>query len=165
MFFLRPPSLPALMVGLLLFTGCGLFGSDDPDTALALGTMKAQIDGKDWEAVNATANRVFVGGLTQVTITGATIQAEGISFSLTDTGPGSYTIDDQVDPARDVLSASYTRSIGQTYLAQSGALEITRFDEEAVEGSFSFEARNTSGQVVSVTNGSFRVGYGPSIGS
>lgn len=151
----------SLILSLFLWVGCDS-GSDDD--ALALGTMRAQINGASWQAANATANRVTAGSLTQVTVSGATVQAQIVSFSITDTGTGTYTIDDVLTPARDVLSASYTAGIGQTFIATSGTIRIDRFDDEVVEGTFSFEAANQAGETVSVTDGQFRVGYGVNIG-
>lgn len=158
--FVRPLTV---LFTLLLIAGCGLVGGDD-DEGLALGTMQARVDGAGWEATNATANRVSAGGISQVTVTGATLQAEGVSFSITDTGTGTYTLDDTIDPERDALSGSYTKAVGQTYVATSGTIEIDRFDDEAVEGTFRFEARNSTGETVAVTDGTFNVGFGTSIG-
>lgn len=155
---------PYLLLTLLclLVAACDSNGSEDD---LALGSMEAKVDGKAWQAINATANRLSATGQPTVTITGATLQAEGISFTITDTGTGTYTLDDTFTPAGpDVLSASYTKGPGQTYVATGGSFKITRKDDEAIEGTFSFEAKNTAGQTVSVQSGAFNVGYGVSFG-
>lgn len=149
------------LVAVLLWTGCDSNGSADE---LALGSMRAKVGGQSWEAINATANKVSAGGVTSVTIAGATLQAEALSVTITDTGTGTYTIDETFTPSGDVLSASYTKRPGETYIATSGTVEITRKDAEVVEGTFRFEARTNTGQTVSVTEGAFKVGYGVTIG-
>ncbi len=149
----------------VLCVGLSACDSNSSDVDLAVGTMRASIGGSTWEAANATANRMAAGGYAMVTIAGATVRAETVSFTITDTGTGTYTLDGTVTPGGpDALSATYIKTPGDSYVATTGTFEITRKDDEGIEGTFSFEARNQAGQTVSVTDGAFNVGYGVSIG-
>src|SRR5690606_24536042 len=129
-----------MLLGALCTVLSACDSNGDNEVNLALGSMRAKIGGTAWEAANATANRVSVAGQTTLTIAGATIQAEVVSFTITDTGTGTYKLDDTFNPAGpDVLSASYTKTPGQTYVATTGTVTITRKDDRGVEGTFSFE--------------------------
>lgn len=138
----------------LLFIACDSNDSDGDE--FAMGTMEAEIDGVTWQAANANANRVEAGPISTLTIAGATASVEALSIALVNvTAAGTYSLSSG-------SSASFTReaNFSGIYNSTSGSVTISHIDEETVEGTFSFEARNTAGETISVTNGRFDVEYG-----
>lgn len=140
----------------LLVIACDSNDNDGDGDEFAMGTMKAEIDGVAWTAANANANRVEAGSISTLTIAGATASVEAISIALVNvTAAGTYSLSSG-------SSASFTReaNFSGIYNSTSGSVTISHMDEETVEGTFSFEARNTAGETISVTNGRFDVEYG-----
>lgn len=148
-------------------TGCETTAADDDDDDtydlddIPMGTMEADVDGAHWTAANANANDTSAGGVTVTLITGATISADVMNISLVGIDvEGTYDFSDDNVPG---VTASFTDtgSIGETFGAQSGTLEIIYFGDDRVEGTFDFEgllADQTS--TVSVTHGEFNVEWG-----
>ena len=139
------------------------------------GSLSATIDGTVWHATpawskdnDAAMARVDANGL--VTIRGTRTSQTAVSSSQTQTvevleiilkssQPGTYSL----EPSFANLQTA-TFSIGmdtmQRYFIhekQSGQVVISQSDGKHLSGTFSFDASNTQGKPVRVTNGTFDV--------
>lgn len=164
--------LSLLLVGLLV-AACDSGGGNDD--VIALGNMEAQVDGANWKATNATANKVTAGGMLTITITGAKVGSSTETMQVTITvqngnlpEPGSYTLSNE-DDFSDGTSAqgSYAPapSPTSTYFSTSGTLELDSIDDDGASGTFSFSGENpSSGEIIDVQSGRFNVEFGVSIG-
>lgn len=146
-----------LVVGL---AACDSNGNDDGN---ASGKMEANVGGTAWEADNATATRVGASGFETLTIAGATAATEALTISFFNVNStGTFDLS-----GSSLASMSWIPgSVGpnETYIAQTGTATITKIDDDEVEGSFSFEAtRPSDSATITVTGGTFDVGYGPAI--
>lgn len=142
------------------FSACDNNGSDDGN---ASGKMEANIGGSSWEADNATATTFGASGFETLTIAGATASTEALTVSFFNVNStGTFDLS-----GASLASMSWTpAAVGpnDTYIAQSGSATISKIDDNEVEGTFSFDAvRPSDNATITVTNGSFDVGYGPAI--
>jgi hypothetical protein len=152
-------ALLAVSIGL---ASCNKDDDDNPDPGNnnSNGTMTASVDGADFDAtltVQGTLdNGVFVvagnnGNAQQIQITLNGVSAAGtyqIGGSATNPNMGLYVDGPSAEQ-------SYTTIVG----VGSGTAEITELTDTSAKGTFSFNARNTAGDVVNVTDGSFEVSF------
>ncbi len=136
-----------LLIAVLWFaTSCG---SDDDD-AVPDGAFNfsATIDGSGWEGAGNSRVDILpvVGAQTSI---GAG-NANGSAFALLFSGDATGTYD-----AADGFSGIYTDPNQTVFQSTSGSVNITKFTESQISGTFSFEATDQSGNTISVTNGSF----------
>jgi hypothetical protein len=120
------------------------------------GTMTCKVDGNDWSAslavVATNSNGVF-------TVTGSDANAKQCQVTVMNVnGPGTYELGGSMtNPNTGRWTAStdpadtYSSMLGQG----SGTVEITTLTTTKAEGTFSFTAKNTAQQQVSITSGSF----------
>jgi hypothetical protein len=169
---LRFLPLPSLLVLGLLVAACDSGGGDD---TLAVGTMEAQVDGSNWRATNATANKVTAAGTLSITITGARVGASTETMQVAITvqngelpSPGTYTLSNDDDVSDGVAAqGSYAPSPTptSTYFSTSGTLNLDAISEDGASGTFSFSAETPgSGETVDVQSGRFNVEFGVSVG-
>ncbi|HKJ43852.1 MAG TPA: DUF6252 family protein [Sunxiuqinia sp.] len=125
------------------------------------GEIKLNIDGTAWEAslaVQATYNNnvLVIGGSDgnsqQVMLTIMNPSA-GETYDFGGLGNTSYI-------------GQWSASLGQTetystfaFQSKSGQISISKLTESLAEGTFSFKAKNTAGNMVNVLNGSFSVNF------
>jgi hypothetical protein len=144
-------------------------GGDDKQN-FAEGKMEASIDGTQWDATNATANKVGGGGFFSITIAGAKVvnnnsSADAMTISLANQ-TGDFTTGTFQLGELPLASMSFTdgSDLSKTYIASTGTVTITKINDDEVEGTFSMEAINfTSGDTITITGGSFDVKWGVSI--
>jgi len=126
--------------------------------------MEASIDGVQWTAASATANKTSVGQLNTLIVAGAKANADVLTMSLANSS-GVFKVG-TYDLSGDVLvsmSFTYGTDIAASYLATTGTVEIASINEDTVKGTFVFTATNLGGESITVTSGSFDVGYGINI--
>ncbi len=152
----------------LIFTlsACDSDNNDDDPINLPtdLGKMEASIDGVQWTAASATANKTSVGQLNTLIVAGAKANADVLTMSLANSS-GVFKVG-TYDLSGDVLvsmSFTYGTDIAASYLATTGTVEIASINEDTVKGTFVFTATNLGGESITVTSGSFDVGYGINI--
>lgn len=144
----------SLLFCAVLLVACDSNDSSDED--FATGTMEADLDGTAWQATNANANRISAAGISTLTIAGATVDADALSLALVNvTEAGTYDLGSG-------NTGSFTRQgdFRSVFTSTSGTVTISSINDEEVEGTFSFEAQDTSGNTLSVTNGRFKAGFG-----
>jgi len=158
-FFVVVQSSLLLSAFAILLAGCDSGGSQDPDQEeeLALGTVTASIDGREFEMKGAMA-----------------LQSSGLTLSVSDndgtlittnlylfTGEGTYSINQsehavRIDvPEGNAGSASFLSNRGG-----NGVVEVTDLTEEGIQGTFQFTASDENERSVQVTEGKF---YAPLI--
>jgi len=123
------------------------------------GTMACTADGTAWTAslaVVATKNG------TLITVTGSDSNAHQCQLILNNvSGTGTYSLNGMTNPnsgrwtAGIATNQTYTTSIGQG----DGSVEITELSSTVVTGNFEFTAKNSDGQQVSITSGSFNATF------
>ncbi|MEM1042117.1 MAG: DUF6252 family protein [Bacteroidota bacterium] len=157
---------------LLALAGCDSGGDDDGGGDLALGSMRAQIDGDGWTATNATATDINVLGTRTLTIAGGQVgdAVSTVTVSITavdgaEITPGTYAIgDDATDLVFGTGSYSPDATMQQTFLSTSGSVTVDAIDDEGASGTFSFTAALPgSSDTIEVASGQFNVGFGPPI--
>ncbi|GMQ82196.1 MAG: hypothetical protein BMS9Abin05_1641 [Rhodothermia bacterium] len=124
------------------------------------GKMTATIGGTAWSAASATATKITAFGITSLTVAGADASAEAMTVSFVGVlGPGTFDLN-----SNNLASMSYIAEAAPgAYISTSGSATITTLNDEKVKGTFSFEGtRFSDGATISVTNGTFDVGYGVS---
>jgi len=137
----------------LVFAACS---SDDNPTSsnpndYVLGTLKASVNGKSWQSMQAMAVRVQ--GV-NITVSGANISGESISITFSDTDPGSYfsglgfyNIVDMQNPTDQ-----------KVYASTDAEYEIISFEDNVITGKFSFTGDLQNGEgTATITNGTFKV--------
>lgn len=170
---LRTIRLFSLIAVGLLVAACDSGGGNDD--VLAVGNMEAQVDGTNWKATNATANKVTAAGTLSITITGARVGASTETMQVAITvqngelpGPGTYTLSNDDDFSDGVAAqGSYTLSLSptSTYFSTTGTLTLDAIDDDGASGTFSFSGENpSSGETVDVQSGRFNVEFGVSVG-
>ena len=150
-----------ILFAMTMFVAC----SDDSDDAVPSvgGTLTATVDGVDFTATLgaiATSGTSGVGEV--VTVTGSDANGQQIQVIATGvTGTGTYSFSGITASNSGRWTAgispsdTYVTLVGQG----SGTLEITSMDANTVVGTFSFDAANTDGRSVSVTNGQFNADF------
>ena len=122
----------------------------------------ATIDGASWQAVPGTESVTIVAGL--INITGINANNQEISMTLTGSGTGTYTLNQQttslaiyanIDSSFQYL---YSTNQGQDTAQAGGQVTITQIDpvNKTVSGTFSFKGyRVIDGQQKTITQGRF----------
>jgi len=154
--------LVILIAGVL--PACSSNGSNDDDKGFGSGKMTANIGGTAWNAASATATEVSIAGFSTLTIAGSDTGAKSMTVSfagLTRGETGTFSL----GSSNNLASMSYIAdATGTTYIATSGSASISSYNDSGVKGTFSFEGTVIgTGTTLSITNGTFEVGYGPSI--
>ena len=137
----------------LLFTACKK--EEEPD--LSEGELTCKVDGSDWEATLDV--QASLGSQDLVAISGSDASAHQISLNILGvTGTGTFDVGGSLTNQN---TGRWTEGIGQddTYTTSVGqgvgTVEITKFDADVVEGTFSFTCANGSQVEKSITSGSF----------
>ncbi|MBW3467974.1 DUF6252 family protein [Arthrospiribacter ruber] len=135
-----------LSVALLMGT-CLLYSCDNDDTPNGAMNVEAKIDGKDWKG-SGNSQVLAVSGFTTTTIGAGSSDRSAISFTIMDDKTGTYDL---------ANVASYTDASQTVYMASSGSITITKFENNKVSGTFSFTARPAlgTGSNVTITDGKF----------
>lgn len=130
--------------------------NDDDNNNGTGGSMSARVDGTSWTASLAVA-AANTNGVLSVTGSGS----DGTQCNITlynIPGTGTYTVGGDPSNANTgrwtgSINAvdTYTTMVGQG----TGTVEITELTASKVSGSFSFTAKNTLQNQVSVTQGTF----------
>ncbi len=129
---------------------------------ISSGELSAKINGDKFEAELAV-QAVNVSGIFQ--LTGSNSTAKQLSIALTDyKGVGEYALG---GPATSVHKGTgrWTKGLASTdtYITQvglgNGTCKITKDDGKTVEGTFSFTAKNTQQDQITVTEGKFKAKY------
>ncbi len=119
----------------------------------------AKIDGELWEGESISGMRLMFGSdQINISATKPTAELPTFSISIFQLMEGTYTfgtIDNEVSGQYTMLSP--ITNIG----AVSGSLTLSTFDEinKRVEGVFNFEGEGGNGEMISVTEGFFDIGY------
>jgi len=129
------------------------------------GTITAKVDGQTVTSIpSATFAYITAGGLQ---ITGTNINAQNLALQIvTYDGVGQYNIGGGTSLAVGTYSAidiSNPTNLDNIWYAPhgdsgvDGVIDVTEQTETNVKGTFSFTAVNESGNMKTVTNGSFNV--------
>ncbi|MDZ7740801.1 MAG: DUF6252 family protein [Bacteroidota bacterium] len=124
------------------------------------GSMTAKVDGSDWSAslavVGVYSNNLF-------TVTGSDNNAKQLQVTVMNVnGTGEYTLGETLTNQN---SGRWTAGLNtdQTYstmLGQgSGTMNITGWTGTSAKGTFSFTAKNSKQEEVSITGGEFSVTF------
>jgi len=130
--------------------------NDNPNNNNPVGSMSLKVDGTSWTASLAVV-ATNSGGL--VTVTGSDSNAHQAQVTIYNvSGTGTYQLGGSMtNPNMGRWTAgvnpeqTYTTSLG----LGSGTVEITELTDTNVAGTFSFTAKNSNGDEVSITEGSF----------
>ncbi len=148
-----------LAVCATLILGCS---KDKTPSLPGQGTLSAKIDGSAWSA-SLAVQAVVTSGILQVT--GSDNAAKQMSVNIMNyTGPGTYVLGGAATSGNG-SNGRWTEGLNstQTYSTMVGQGEgtctITSDDKGKVEGTFSFNAKNTDGKQVVVTDGKFKASY------
>ena len=147
-------------------------------TTVVHGSMTASVNGEQWTASGTPSEKSLdnvVGMLDPkglLTITGHAYQNHAVAADADDAieiavktiAPGTYSLGPDFD---HLQTATYTKGTDTSevyfiHAGQSGEVTITRVDTAVhrIFGTFHFDARNTKGKDIHVTNGAFdNVGY------
>jgi Family of unknown function (DUF6252) len=125
-------------------------GSNDP-SSLSIGTIKATVDGASWSSGNAIGVKVQD---INYTVSGANLSMESISLTVSAgevgsifTGQGFFQIFDVLNPTNI-----------QSWSSNAVEYKITKFENDEIEGTFSFTGTNETDQSTKkITNGIFKV--------
>jgi hypothetical protein len=156
----------AIWIWVLVLGGLGLFScrkeTSVEDKVALSGDFRAQINGVQWIAADATKGASMLAGL--INITGISSDNKQLSITLTDTIPGVYTLDQAsssyaayADNDSSDIYAFSTNQGGDTTQAGGQAL-ITGIDRvnKTITGTFSFKLfREIDGHQKTVANGVF----------
>jgi hypothetical protein len=157
---------------------CGCAAKDDapmkptaesaPEATAMRGTLSARLDGMTWQAtpVSAKDNDDAIASVDRksglVTIRGTRTSSDGpetIEITLKSLQSGTYTLWPEFAHLQTALY-SIGSDTSQVYFIQekqSGQAIISQSDGHRLTGTFSFDARNTQGKDIHVSNGSFDV--------
>jgi hypothetical protein len=140
--------------------------------AAAKSTLSATIDGAAWQATpawkndqnaaSATADQgiITIRGTSQGAVAGGGSQpVEVMEITLKSSQPGTYPLRPAFEHLQTATFSIGTDSLQRYFIheKQSGQLVISQSDGQHVSGTFSFDASNTQGKEVHVTNGAFDV--------
>jgi len=152
-------ALLAISVGL---ASCNKDDDDnaDPENNNSNGTMTAKVDGADFDATLAV-QATLDGGV--FVVAGNNGNAQQIQITLNGvTSAGTYQIGGSAtnpNMGMWVASASAEESYTTIVGVGSGSCDLTELTDSSAKGTFQFNARNTAGDVVNVTEGSFEVSF------
>jgi hypothetical protein len=153
-------------IGVLALGGLGLFScrketSVENKVALS-GDFRAQINGVQWVAADATKGASMLAGL--INITGISSDNKKVSITLTDTVQGVYTLDQTSssygaysgDDSSDIYAFSTNQGMDTTQAG--GQVVITEIDHvnKTLTGTFSFKVfRDVDGRQKVLSSGVF----------
>lgn len=143
----------ACLVALLL-SACDSAGDNDDDGA---GALSARVGGQGFDASLAVVATNAGGTLS---VSGSDNGGRQIMLAMKNvSAAGSYALDSFIG-GPNASFARYTASANPadtytTLAASAGTVEIKSLSGSRVEGTFSFQARNSGGQTISVTDGTF----------
>ncbi len=143
----------------LTFISCS--DDDDNGTNSSSGySMTAKVDGSNWESISAVMSAINTqAGLV---ITGSTNTSGSDVISLTipsyDGSTGEFTVGGMTN----LNYATYLESGSNAYVTlmraeASGVINITEASDGTIKGTFNFNAFNTGGEEVNVTDGKFNM--------
>ena len=138
----------------LLLSACDSAGDNDGDGA---GSLSASVDGQGFDASLAVVATNAGGTLS---VTGSDNGGRQIMLAMKNvSASGTYALDSFVG-GPNASFARYTASPNPTdtyttLAASAGTVEIKSLSSSRVEGTFSFEARNSGGQTIRITDGTF----------
>ncbi len=126
----------------------------------AAGSMSAKVDGSDWSAslavVGVYSNNLF-------TVTGSDNNSKQLQVTVMNVnGTGEYTLGETLTNQN---SGRWTAGINtdQTYSTMlgmgSGKVNITEWTGSSAKGTFSFTAKNSEQEEVSISGGEFSVTF------
>lgn len=148
-----------LALSVFAFAGCGDKDNTPNPLNPSSGSLSAKIDGTSWNA-SLAVQAVKASGTLQVT--GSDNAAKQLNVTIMAyTGPGTYALGGAATSGNG-NTGRWTAGLNpeQTYSTIVGQGEGTcTIKEEGgkVEGTFSFTAKNTEGEQVTVTEGTFSV--------
>lgn len=135
--------------------------SKDDDSLNGNGSINLKVDGSAWNA-SLAVQAVYDQGL--FTVTGSDSNAKQVNITVLNPEEGqtyqtgglaNYSIMGRwtagLDPNETYSTAAVT--------SVSGEIKFTRLTDTKAEGTFSFKARNTNQDEVSVTDGKFSVNF------
>jgi hypothetical protein len=144
-----------MMAGMISLVSCKKDNNDDNNPATG-GTMTLKYDGNSWTAdlavqavntngvltVSGSDNSAHQCNITLLNIPGTGTYELGVTMSNPNTGRWTAGLDQ---------NDTYSTSLGQG----SGSCTITELTSSKVAGTFNFTAKNLTGTVVTVSEGSF----------
>lgn len=150
-----------LLTVLTMIMAIAVMGCDKDDDKNGVGGsagLECTVDGTAWKATLTTV-ATYDGGL--LTVTGSDSGGKQCQIVIHDaTAPGSFTLGTTMNnqnygrwTAGIQPEQSYINMLGQG----GGTVEITELTASGAKGTFEFTAKNTEGDEVTITNGSFSV--------
>lgn len=149
--------------------------SPAPSASAPQPTLSATIDGAAWQATPAwkndqaaaTAGSDQAGLITirgmrtneSASSVGGSQPVEVLEITLKSSQPGTYALRPAFEHLQTATFSVGTDSLQRYFIheKQAGQAIITRSDGQHLGGTFSFDASNTQGKEVHVTNGTFDV--------
>ena len=139
----------------LLLSACDSAGENDADNGA--GSLSARVDGQGFDASLAVVAPNAGGTLS---VTGSDNGGRQIMLAMKNvSSAGTYALDSFIG-GPNASFARYTASPNPTdtyttLAASAGTVEIKSLSSSRVEGTFSFEARNSVGQIIRISDGTF----------
>lgn len=142
----------------MTFTSCSK--DDDGGPVGSAGNLTLKADGQDWSA-SLTVQAVNSNGV--ISVTGSDSNAKQCNITLVNiSSTGTYTLGGSMTAEN---SGRWTAGLAttdtySTFLGQgSGTCTITELTSGKVSGTFEFTAKNTSGVMVTISEGSFSANF------
>ncbi len=152
-------------------TSCSSDDDGGSGGAAAAGTMKATIDGANYQSSEmlSSANKVSAGGGSTFTLLGNTNEGKTINLLIQGyEGVGTYEIggDNFIGVTASYIEVNVNSPAdSQTWQAPfdetvSGSISVSSDDGQNVQGTFEFTGQSsTNNTFIEVTNGSFNMDY------
>ncbi|GAB4430219.1 MAG: hypothetical protein OHK0039_48910 [Bacteroidia bacterium] len=149
---IKPFSMKNLIPFLLLLFAC------KAEVPTPGGTMTARVNSADWSArISVVAVIQETSGVRSLQVAGNALDGTQIQLAVSSyTGPGTYQATGLL--GSNVCTYTAGLSLDEVYSTQSGGLGtivVATESTEAVSGTFTFEALNAGGELVTVTSGAF----------
>lgn len=163
-------SLVLILALSLAFVSCKKDDNGGDEGTAAVGTFTAKVDGQNFEGLTGTVvAQVSASGSTEViAVSGGTSNSENLQMIVQNfTGEGTYELSflnigtysflpDPSNPDPNTVVVYSTVGDGQTI---NGEINISSYDGETVQGTFSFSGVNINdpNDTKSVTQGAFNI--------
>lgn len=147
-------------LGTTLLWSCG--DKNTPTPSVGSGTLSAKVDGSDWDA-SLTVQATLNSGILQVV--GSDNGGKQMAVTIQNySGAKEYVLGGPVT-STNMNSGRWTAGLAseQTYVTNVGQGEgtctISSDNNNQIEGTFSFTAKNTQSEQVTITQGKFKAKY------
>lgn len=153
-----------LTLSLIFATACSKKDSNDGGIPAA-GSISMKVDGNNWQASGANANKMTIGSNQSINIAGSHIidLANNVMDTVTisivsssDISTGDYVWQNSV-PYAQVTFNKEDSSPNATWYPKSGTVTVTKIDGSNIQGTFSATLERSGHPDITITDGGFNV--------